>query len=392
MKQKMQKTNIIIAGAGLVGLSFALCMKNRGLSIEILETHLPDILTQSKSDSRPISLSFGSIRILKAINVWDKISDFACPILSVHVSEQNRFGFTEFSAEEQKVSALGYVVPFAKLQSALYFEAAAQSDINISAIKLIEKIKCDEHSAIITTDENEMHSDLFVAADGTNSTCRDLLGISFSEKEYDDIAKIFQLELSENHTNTAYERFTKFGVLAVLPLHGKNKAQLVWTMKKKQECENILEFLQNTFEGRLSIQDAKEIAQFPLKTIIAEKQITQSAVLLGNSAHTIYPVAAQGFNLGLHDAALLSDILLEVKNNLSDFSILKKYETQVSKHQRAIFCITDNLTSVFELPLIGSLRGLGLLTTDLISPMKNKLAKRTMGIAEKMPRLLRGHL
>lgn len=391
MKQKMQKTNIIIAGAGLVGLSFALCMKNSGLSIEILETNLPDILTQSTNNSRPISLSFGSVRILKAINVWDKIVDFACPILSVHVSEQNRFGFTKFSAEEQKVPALGYVVPFSKLQSALYFEAAAQSNINIRVIKSIEEIKCDVHGAIIQTDVDEMHCDLFVAADGTNSTCRDLLGISFSEKENGDVAKIFQLELSENHTNTAYERFTKLGVLAILPLYEKNKAQLVWTMKKKQECEDILKFLQDAFEGRLEIKDVKKIAGFPLKIIIAEKQITQSAVLLGNSAHTIYPLAAQGFNLGLHDAALLRDILLEEKNNLHDFSLLQKYETQIAKHQQAIFCITDQLTSVFELPLIGGLRGLGLLTTDLILPIKNKLAKRTMGIAEKMPRLLRGH-
>ena len=139
----------------------------------------------------------------------------------------------------------------------------------------------------------------------------------------------------------------------------------------------------------MSIIAAKKSAQFPLKTVIAEKQITQSAVLLGNAAHTIYPVAAQGFNLGLHDAALLSDVLMEAKKNIGDLSVLKNYEAQVSTHQQAIFCITNQLTYVFELPLIGGLRGLGLFTTDLITPLKNKLAKHTMGIAGKLPRLLR---
>lgn len=393
-----KKTNIMIAGAGLVGLCFALCMKNRGLSIHIVETHLPDILAQSEqTHSRPISLSFGSVRILKALGVWNTIEKFSCPILSVHVSEQGRFGFTTFSALEQKVPALGYVVPFAKLQSALYQQTAAQDDITILPIQSIEKISRDAQGALVTINTAEgkcdIQSDLFIAADGTHSTCRDLLGISYTEKDNGDIAKIFQLTLSEDHHHTAYERFTKQGVLAILPLPEKNKAQLVWTMMKRRNgSEEILTFLRDTFEGRLSIASLKKIAEFPLKTIMAEKQVTQSAVVLGNAAHTIYPVAAQGFNLGLHDASVLSDILFEAKKNKGDLSVLEKYEAQVRSHQQTIFCITNQLTSLFELPLMGPMRGLGLLATDLIYPLKNKIAKRTMGIASKLPQLLRSRL
>lgn len=400
MIEKSLKTNIVIAGAGLVGTSFALSMKNRGLSIHILETHLPDLFTQPQTDSRPISLSFGSVRILEALGVWNALEELACPILNVHVSEQGRFGVTHFTAAEQKVSALGYVVPFAKLQSALYHAAAAQSDIIFTSIQSIDAIHTDtkgaEMKANTTSGELMIQADLFVAADGTQSSCRDLLGISHTEKDSGDIAHIYQLALSETHHHTAYERFTKFGVLAVLPLHNNHRAQLVWTMTPRianktadWDDAKILLFLQDSFEGRLSITDVKKSAQFPLKTVIAEKQIMQSAVLLGNAAHTIYPVAAQGFNLGLHDAALLSDVLMDAKKSLGDLSVLKNYEAQVSKHQEAIFCITDQLTSIFELPLMGGLRGLGLLTTDLITPIKNKLAKRTMGITEKLPRLLR---
>ncbi|OGT48474.1 MAG: hypothetical protein A3E82_03995 [Gammaproteobacteria bacterium RIFCSPHIGHO2_12_FULL_38_11] len=392
----MTENKIIIAGAGLVGTSLALSLKRTELTIQILENHLPEIITQSHHNTRPISLSYGSVRTLKAIGVWDELEKFACPILSVHVSEKGKFGFTTFSATEQKVPALGYVVPFSQLQSALYHQTAAQKNITFTAIESIEKIKCQANGAIIyfhsASGKAEIKADLFIAADGTHSTCRNLLGIAHSEKNEGDIAQIYQLQLSENHNHTAYERFTKLGVLAVLPLFEKNKMQLVWTItptvaKKIADWsdDTVLKFLQDSFEGRLDIMAAQKSAQFPLKITLAEKQVTESAVLLGNSAHTIYPVAAQGFNLGLRDVTILTDTIIEAlknKKNINDLSVLKKYEERAKKNQEAIFFITNKLTPLFDLPLIGGLRGLGLLSIDLINPLKNKLAKRTMGVAK----------
>lgn len=400
MIQKTLKTDIIIVGAGLVGLSFALCMKARERSIVILENHLPDIITQTQNDSRPISLSLGSVRVLKALNIWDSLSDCASPILEVHVSEQGRFGTTHFLATEQKVPALGYVVPFARLYAALYHAVANTPTIEITGIQSIEAIRSDDTQAEIditlSNQRSTLTTDLLIAADGTQSRCRELLNITCTEKNHDDQAIIYQLALSDNHTHTAFERFTPYGILAILPLFEGKKMQLVWTITPHQakkmadwDDADILLFLQNTFEGRLSITAIKKIAQFPLKMVIAETQIAPSAVLLGNAAHTIYPVAAQGFNLGLHDAVLLSDLLQESKIMRTDSATLKRYEVQAKQHQDKIFCITDPVISLFELPLLGCVRGLGLLATDLIKPIKNKLAKRTMGIAEKLPRLLR---
>ncbi|MCX7121431.1 MAG: FAD-dependent monooxygenase [Gammaproteobacteria bacterium] len=388
------ENKIVIAGAGLIGTSLALSLKNSAVSIQILENHLPEIITQSNQDARPISLSYGSVCTLMKIGVWDELEKFACPILSVHVSEKGKFGFTQFSAAEQKVPALGYVVPFSRLQSALYHQAAIQENMTLTSIQSIEKIESDSNGAFIhihsATGKSVIHADLFIAADGTHSTCRDLLSIAHTEKDSGDVAKIYQLQLSENHNNIAYERFTKLGVLAVLPLFENTKAQLVWTatpvISKKiinWTDDTILEFLQNTFEGRLEITSVKKSAQFPLKTILAEKQIAESAVLLGNAAHTIYPVAAQGFNLGLHDVSTLVDILndaLKSKKKINDLNVLKKYEAEVKKHQDAILCITNKLIPLFDLPLIGYFRGLGLLSMDLINPLKNRLAKRTMGL------------
>src|SRR3990167_7575224 len=129
MNTKTEQYDIVIAGAGLVGLSFALSISHLDLSICILETHLPDILTQSKINSRPISLSFGSYQILNALNVWKTVAENACPILSVHVSQKGKMGFTKFTAREEKVPALGFVVPFSQLHTTLYEKAARHKNI-----------------------------------------------------------------------------------------------------------------------------------------------------------------------------------------------------------------------------------------------------------------------
>ena len=387
---KSPTNHIIIAGAGLIGTSIALSLQNTNLSIQLLENHLPDTITQSHTDSRPISLSYGSVKILMNLGVWAELEKYASPILAVHVSEKGKFGFTEFNAATQKVPALGYVVPFSRLQSALYHQAALQKNCKITAIQSIDHIHCDEAGAVIKTNKEKIKANLFIAADGTQSTCRSLLGIEAHEKNTGDTALIYQLALSDHHNNVAYERFTQYGVLAVLPLFEKNTAQLVWSITPRitekiahWTDENYLAFLQDVFDGRLSITSAKKSAQFPLKTIIAEKQITQSAVLLGNAAHTIYPVAAQGFNLGLHDVKILSDIMIDAHNNkknIGDIAMLKKYETLAAEQQQAIFRLTNTLTPLFDFPLIGGLRGLGLLSMDILNPLKNKLAKRTMGM------------
>ena len=380
MTEKIKQNKIVIAGAGLVGLSFALLMKNTNLSIHILETHLPEILTPAKTDSRPISLSFGSYRILNSLGIWDELASIACPILSVHVSEKGHLGFTRFSAKEQKLPALGYVVPFAQLQSALYHAVAASKNITITSITTLEGINRDLEGVQIKTNNLSINADLLVAADGTHSVCRDLLHIAVDEKNSNDVACIYELSLSKDHDHTAYERFTTFGVFAVLPLHEKNRAKLVWTRKEcDTDTDTDTDKIIKVFEGRLLIAAIKKIAQFPLKTIIAEKQVLQSSVLLGNSAHTIYPVAAQGFNLGLHDAAILCDALkeaIENKKNIGHLSVLKKYEAIVKTHQEKIYRVTGELMGLFELPFIGFLRAKGLLTMDILKPIKNKLVKR----------------
>lgn len=396
-----KNTNIIIVGAGLVGLSTALALKNLGYSITVVEHHLPATLTAAKTDTRPLSLSFGSHRILQALGVWETIAKTACPILSVHISEKKQFGFTCFSAQEENVPALGFVVPFAALHMTLYQLVTAEKNINLLPIQSIEKIHCGQNGVVIdiqtASKKESLHADLLIAADGTKSTCRALLNMGCHEKNTKDIARIYQLSLSAPHDHTAYERFTKWGVLAILPLFEKKSAQLVWTMTPHQakkialfDDKKTAAFLQDTFFERLSIQTFKKSAEFPLQTVIAEKQVTEAAVLLGNAAHTIYPLAAQGFNLALNDVAALAEVITDachLHQPINALSTLKKYEDAVQNNQNKIIRMTQSLVTVFDLPMMGCARGLGLLATDLITPIKHQLAKRAMGMATRLSKI-----
>lgn len=401
------RQKIIIVGAGLVGTSLALSLKDQAFDIEIFETHLPDILTNNKADSRPISLSYGSHLLLKSLGVWDSLEQHACPIKTVHVSELGQFGCTHITAKEQKVPALGFVVPFGQLQSAIYHLVTQLPNVSITPIIAIDQITTNDTGVVlqVTTSKGslEKSADLLVAADGTQSTCRKLLSIATQIENKGDNAWIFELDLTSPHDHTAYERFTPHGVLAVLPLHNPRKARLVWSVSKIHEKEiadwtqeQQLLFLQNSFEGRIAITNIHKTAQFPLQTVLAETQIRPSAVLLGNAAHTIYPVAAQGFNLGLCDVVALTNTLSEATQNkekIGEKAVLNRYLENAKPHQEAIIQLTNRLTPLFELqlPFSGCARGLGLLAVDLISPLKSKLAKRTMGLINQTLSFRRKH-
>src|SRR3990167_7468936 len=368
-----EKTDIIIAGAGLVGLSFACLMAQQGRTVRLLETHLPDILTQSRANHRPLALSYGSYRTLTSLTIWEAIQAHASPLLAVHVSQEGRLGFTKFTAREMQKEALGYVVPLSELYRALYTRAASLKKVFYTGISHIKKI--DQKK--IVCDQKTYESDLFVAADGTQSACRTMLNIIADENAWGETAIIYQVSLDKPHDFVAYERFTEAGVFALLPLKNPHQAQIVQTGKNNNDIDD--KKIQDVFAGRITITSVKKIAEYPLKTVIARQQVVGTAVLLGNSAHTIYPVAAQGFNLGLHDAAMLADLLLKNFTHIPE--VLLAYEKKVRPHQQKIIRFTGQLSTWFELPFLGRARGLGMMLLNGSGVLKRRIAREMMGIS-----------
>lgn len=399
--------DIIVIGGGLVGTSLVVALQPLGLRIAVLEKYLPSVATQNHKDVRPLSLSYGSKVILDSIGVWSTLENQACAIDSVIISEQNRFGSTQFKAGEQNVPALGYVIPFWLLQKNLYQQAASQEGVEFIAINDLRKIECDRSGAKIQISTamgvQTITAQLVVAADGTRSQSRDLMHIDAIWKDGNEIARTATIKLKREHDGTAYERFTKRGTLAILPLPMSNEVRLVWTMSQSTfdelvqwDMEKWQAHLQQVFGNRIGAIESVELGKhYPLQTMLAKEQVRDAFVLLGNAAHTLYPVAAQGFNLGLRDVAVLSEVLADAlcdTISLGDIVALKKYLHWRGQDQKRIIGLTRSIVHLFglQLPMVGPFRGLGLLATDLIPSIKNRFAKRTMGIAGKLPRLARG--
>lgn len=404
----MTEYDIVIIGGGLVGTSLVLALQQQGWRIGVLEKNLPQSIANPGNDDRPISLSYTSKVILDTLNVWRELENRACPIKEVHVSNQGGFGRCRINAIEHKLSALGYVVPFASLQMALYQKAAAQNKVDIlpsSEILSIEK-EDDEKINIEFVGNNKkklIQASLLIVADGTSSTSRKLLNIKTQQFDAGETALTGSLELADPHQCIAYERFTPQGTKALLPMMDQKKYRFVWTMshnysEKVEEFSNqqLLNALQQAFGSRAG-QFKKIIRDrsFPLKTVMATQQIQPSIVLIGNAAHTLYPIAAQGFNLGLRDVAALADILVTGKTQekiLGNWNQLQQYEAWRQKDQKTVADFTRHVISLFDLqlPLMSKVRGLGLLAFDLFPGAKQRFMNRLLGRMDKMPRLARG--
>ncbi|MCH9769275.1 MAG: FAD-dependent monooxygenase [Gammaproteobacteria bacterium] len=396
--------DLLIIGAGLVGTSLVAALRSQGFKIAMLEKHLPSALTSSQLDTRPLALNYASFAILKTLGLWDSMAALASPIQRVHISEENRFGKLEFNAKALNVEALGYVVPVGALQQTLYHTAANVADIMVN--ETLNKITLEPTASVDfkSGDINKtLSAQLIIAADGSQSTCRELLNIKTDRRRPHEVALIAEIRLEESHQHSAYQRFTREGILALLPLADECKMRLVWTLPNKtaeifktldakQLCDKVRVHFRN-YVGPL--QSLKILAQYPLQTIIAHEQVRSNFALVGNAAHTLYPLAAQGFNLGLRDVALLSELLADGNHQqLGDIKNLTQYLTWREPNQKQLNRLTTGLHDLFSLhlPLLGGLRGLGLLAADLAPPIKQRIARQVLGLNGRQAKLQRGIL
>lgn len=399
--------DLVIIGAGLIGVSLAVALQRQGLKIAILEKHLPDFTVAGTHDERPISLALGSKKILDTLELWSKLESCARAIEEVQVKEQGVLGGVHFKAAALEVPALGYVVPFSTLYRTLYQAAASLAEVTIIPIENLEQITSQAEQAELSVQTATglcvFTADLVVGCDGARSRVRELMKLRVKETQSDEVSMTALLEFEKHYPAIALERFTRQGVLALLPLHEKSQCGLVWTMTKSHSTkveawseQQFIQEMQQQFRQQIPpIIRAKRGAIWPLQTITCKKPYKSNVILIGNSAHTIYPLAAQGFNLGLRDVAVLAEVLVAARaagRALGSEENLADYCKQRVKDQERILSLTSNLTRIFSarLPLLAPLRGLGMLMFDMATPLKVELAKLTMGLGGHLPKLVRG--
>lgn len=386
--------DITIIGAGPVGASLALALSQLPLKIALLEANPLTTELKPDHDSRALALTYQSVRVLQEIRIWSALEKSATPITTVHVSDRGHFGFTRIKAEEEKVPALGFVVPAYTLAAELNKALLGNSNFTILTPAKVQTLQPENQGWEIqfqTEKPNTLHSKLVIAADGTHSTIRKLLNIPVTEKDYNQSALVTTISLARDHHNTAYERFIKNGALAMLPMQNR-LCGCVWTAPHP-EIKTLLHLADEEFLQQLQIYFGYRLGKFlnvgrrysyPLRMLHATEIGKAGLLLIGNAAHTLHPIAAQGFNLGLGDVDVLAKILkknLQQGQTLLDPQWLQEYQQKREQNVNWIMRFTDGLTRIFahEFFPLTLARNSALLGLDLIPPFKRRFAKRLMG-------------
>lgn len=409
MNNLREHYDIIIAGGGMVGISFALALNRVSggtLSILIAESFAvpPSEPTQPiyrpSFDARATALSYGSRCIFDKLGVWPTLAQHAAPITTIHVSERERFGSVQLTAQERHWPALGYVIENMWLGAVLSNELRKHTAITLLSAATVVDCKPGAESASIAIEHNgktlQLSTHLFAIAEGVNSALRSKLNIGAHEHDYQRQAIIANLCCSKPHDGFAYERFTDWGPMALLPLSENStthepRMALVWTMNRERAAqllevgdEQFLQMLQQRFGNRQG--QFTRIGQrhsYDLKLVSAEEQIRRQIVLIGNAAHSLHPVAGQGFNLALRDVQRLSEVICAAHTRheaIGELPVLQRYLQIQASDQWKTMQFSDRITALFERPgLIAGSRHLGLLVLDVNTDLKNRFIDQTAG-------------
>ncbi|MGY5392286.1 2-octaprenyl-6-methoxyphenyl hydroxylase [Acinetobacter sp. NigerLNRRAM0016] len=396
---------VIIVGGGMVGLSLALMLAKANIAVKLLEAikypNYDDINLapyHSSFDARNSALSRRSVQIYQELGLWDALQQHATPILQVHITEQGSFGKARLLAEQEKVESFGQVIENAWLGRVLLTQVRQQPLIELIDGVQVTSLTQDAEHAYITASRGEeqlqLQAKLVIAADGRDSFCRQALGVGVSEHDYDQVAIVTTVQTSKPHQHVGFERFSPLGPLALLPLPGEYRRSVVWPVKKGTEQEwlgeendqHFLDALQQTYGDRAGkFQKTGKRFSYPLSQVLAEKQAVGRVVLMGNAAHTIHPVAGQGFNLCMRDAYVLLRYLEAQQAAGADIgepNMLLEYEQARLKDQQRVIKFCDSVVRGFsnQNPMLKLLRNTGLIAFDLIPGIKPLVATYAMGL------------
>ncbi len=390
--------DLVIVGSGLAGNCLALMLKNTGLRIAIIEAATREQLHASPAGDRALALAAGTVQTLDSLDLWQGISKKATAIKHIHISDQGHFGKTRLSAQKEQVEALGYVISARDIETHIA-NLVSESTIELIAPARVVGLMSSDNEIFINlkqgTESLNITAKLLVGADGGLSSVRQLMGITQNVTEYDQTALVTTIKSSLANNNTAYERFTASGPLALLPL-GSHLCSVVWTRKDEDaqalmlgsEADFIAE-LQQCFGyklGQLSLTAPRRA--FPLSLIRAEKMVVDRTVIIGNAAHQLHPVAGQGFNLGFRDVVQLAEQLikqLETNNDIGAADFLNTYaNTRKKDHDRTIG-FTNTVVNVFsnEWLALVTARNIGLTLLDYVPLAKSTLTRHAMGMEVK---------
>ncbi|MBI5450099.1 MAG: UbiH/UbiF/VisC/COQ6 family ubiquinone biosynthesis hydroxylase [Gammaproteobacteria bacterium] len=397
--------DVIIVGAGMVGATLAAALADSGLRIALIEASEPALHWPADShDLRVSALTIASQRLLTALQAWPAQHGYRIsPYHEMRVWDAGGGGDIHFDGADIGADCLGHIVENRVIQAAVLQRVHACPAIAWYCPARIETFTVDAAAVtVVLEDGRRLRAALLVGADGSQSRVRELAGIMTDGWRYDQRAVVATVSTTHPHQQTAWQRFLDNGPLAFLPL-ADGRSSIVWSTTPEQAAEllalpppQFCAALTAAFEQRLgTVTATSERAAFALQLQHARYYVGARLALVGDAAHTIHPLAGQGVNLGLLDAATLAEVLCEAwqrQRDIGALAVLRRYERWRKGDTVLTMGVMDGFKRLFgsrQWP-VRRVRTAGLQAVDRCAPVKQLLMRRAMGLTGDLPRLARG--
>ena len=397
--------DLIIAGGGMVGSTLACALRDADLKIALLESApLERIRPGEETDLRVSAVNRASQRIFAAVGAWSGMTAWrVSPFRDMRVWDAGGFGQIHFDSATLGEPLLGWIIENRVIQYALLERVRQLPAVDLLCPAALETAWPEDAGGwrVRLTDGREFTTRLLVGADGAQSKVRELAEIDTRGWSYHQKALVANVRTAEPHQETAWQRFLPTGPLAFLPLHD-GRCSIVWSTTPEQADQllaldeyDFAHMLTEAFERRLGeIVQVGPRGAFPLRLQHARAYVKPGLALIGDAAHVVHPLAGQGVNLGLLDAATLAEVLLDglaAGHEVGALRVLRRYERWRKSDNLPMLGIMDGFKRLFgnSLPPVRLLRNLGLNLTDAAGPLKNAMARRAMGLEGDLPKLAR---
>lgn len=398
--------SIVIGGGAFAGLGLALALRQGlGPDVPIIVAD-PAFAMRPSRDPRASAIVAACRRLFEVIGVWDRVAESAQPILDMVVTDSKledttRPVFLTFAGDVEPGEPFAHMVENRRLIDALTARAEAEG-IELNAVAVSDYDSNAESTRVTLSDGRVIDASLLVAADGAKSKLRERAGIATHGWDYDQSGIVVTVGHERDHHGRAEEHFLPAGPFAILPLKG-NRSSLVWT-ESRREAARIVELPENEFQAELETRFGLHLGEvkaldkpraFPLGYFVARSFIGERLALVGDAAHVIHPIAGQGLNMGLKDAAALAEVIVDAARlgiDPGQAGVLERYQRWRRFDTVAMGVATNSLNMLFsnKSTLLRTVRDIGLGLVDRVPPLKSAFIRQAAGLSGEVPRLLKG--
>jgi 2-octaprenyl-6-methoxyphenol hydroxylase len=399
----MERSDVIILGGGLVGLTLAIALDAHGLTTTVIDPADPETQLATGFDGRASAIASASWRMLQTIGVGALLEGQGCEIRRIEVRDGLSPESLKFDADDHD-DPLGIMFENRAVRAALRQRALAAENITLLAPARPIDVVRDAHGVRVTrSDGRTVTGSLLVGAEGRRSPTREATGIRIAQWKYDHVAMIASITHEKPHGNIAHEIFYPDGPFALLPMLPGNRCCMVWTVAAA-DAPAYLDLPERAYAAEVSkrlggmlgeVALASPRSSYPLGFHHAATITAERLALVGDAAHGIHPIAGQGLNLGLRDVAALAEVLVDGARlglDAGDAQLLARYQCWRSLDSLMVAASTDTFTRLFGIPgrPARAIRRFGLAAVEKIRPLKSYFMAEARGEAGDMPRLLKG--